>query len=141
VWQLGDIPSGTIRIDSEALRAALDALIENAVKHTEPDEAVELSAVALGDDLVIEVADGGIGVPPDAIDRIFDRFARGDDARTRSAGGAGLGLSIVKAVAQAHGGEATVSARDKGTSFFLRLPGFRPTARPSPALRTAGRQP
>lgn len=134
VWQLGGISSGTIRADSEALRAALDALIENAVKHTEPHEPIELSAVALGGDLVIEVADGGVGVPPDAIERIFDRFARGDDARTRSAGGAGLGLSIVRAVAHAHGGVATVTPRSgRGTSFCIRLPGFRPFM-PNPQL-------
>ena len=126
-WHLGSVPAGSIRIDTEAVRAAIDALVENAVKHTEEHQPIEVSAVALFGDLVIEVADGGAGVPPEAADRIFDRFARGDDARTRSDGGAGLGLAIVKAVAHAHGGSAAVAqSRTNGASFLLRLPGFRP---------------
>lgn len=128
-WQLGRLPSGTVDVDTEAVRAAVDALIENAVKHTEEHQSIEVSAVALGDDLVIEIADRGPGVPEDAIDRIFDRFARGDHARTRATGGAGLGLAIVRAVAEAHGGDASVrTRRGGGASFMLRLPGFRPLA-------------
>ena len=125
-WQLGTIAAGSIEIDSEAVRGAVDALIENAVKHTAPTDSIELSAVALADELLIEVADGGDGIPEDALERIFDRFARGDAARTRSAGGAGLGLSIVRAVAHAHGGSVEVSPRARGTAFILRLPAFRP---------------
>ena len=98
-WHLGSVPAGSIHVDTEAVRAAIDALIENAVKHTEEHQTIEVSAVALLGELMIEVADGGTGVPAEASDRIFDRFARGDDARTRSDGGAGLGLAIVKAVA------------------------------------------
>jgi signal transduction histidine kinase len=125
VWRLGAVPQGTIRVDEEAVRTALDALLENAVKHTEAHERIELSAVALGGDLVIEVADDGRGVPEEALDRIFDRFARGDDARTRSAGGVGLGLSIVSAIARAHGGRAELIPEGRrGSTFVLRLPGF-----------------
>jgi signal transduction histidine kinase len=139
-WQLGSMPTGTIRIDTEDVRAALDALVENAVKHTEPHEQIEISAVALADDLVVEVSDEGVGIPEVALDRIFDRFARGDDARTRSAGGVGLGLSIVRAVARAHGGAVTVSRRPgRGTSFLLRLPGFKPAAPPAVGARPAER--
>jgi signal transduction histidine kinase len=130
-WHLGPIPSGTIRLDTEAMRAAIDALVENAVKHTEEHQSIEISAVALADDLVIEIADRGPGVPAHAIDRIFDRFARGDDARTRSTGGAGLGLAIVRAVAEAHGGSASVrKRRGGGASFVLRVPGLRPPSPP-----------
>jgi signal transduction histidine kinase len=137
-WHLGAVPAGRIQVDTEAVRVAIDALIENALKHTEEHEPIEVSAVALGDDLVIEVADGGTGIPPDAIDRIFDRFARGDDSRTRSDGGAGLGLAIVNAVAQAHGGSASVTrSRASGASFHLCLPGFRPSAPHWLAVRTA----
>jgi signal transduction histidine kinase len=130
-WHLGPVPSGTVRVDTEAMRAALDALIENAVKHTEENQPIEISAIALGDDLVIEIADRGPGVPADAIDRIFDRFARGDDARSRATGGAGLGLAIVRAVAEAHGGTASVrTRRGGGASFLLRVPGLRPLLPP-----------
>ena len=95
-WILGTVSHGHIEADEEALRAALDALLENAVKYTEEHETIELRALGLGGDLVIEVVDGGCGIPPEALDRIFDRFARADDARTRTSGGVGLGLSIVE---------------------------------------------
>jgi signal transduction histidine kinase len=124
VWRLGSIPRGRLRADEEALRTALDALLENAVKHTEPHEAIELRARAAGRELVLEVADGGHGVPPEAVDRIFDRFARADDARNRAAGGAGLGLAIVDAIARAHGGSCAVRPLARGVVFALRLPGF-----------------
>lgn len=137
-WRLGAIAAGTIDIDTEAVRAALDALIENAVKHTEPPDSIEVSAVALADELLIEVADEGEGIPEDALERIFDRFARGDAGRTRSTGGSGLGLAIARAVAVAHGGGIEVTRRTPGTSFVLHLPAFRPamhvqTAVPAPS--------
>ncbi|HEX7083769.1 MAG TPA: HAMP domain-containing sensor histidine kinase [Gaiellaceae bacterium] len=129
-WRLGPVAPGRLRADEEALRAALDALLENAVKHTDPHDPIELRATALAGDLVIEVADGGAGVSPEALDRIFDRFARADDARTRADGGVGLGLSIVAAIAAAHGGSAAVVPQPSGATFVLQLPGFEPARRP-----------
>ena len=123
------------------MRIALDALLENAVKYTEPHETIELRATGLGDDLVIEVADEGRGVPADALSRIFERFGRADDARTRTNGGVGLGLSIVDAIARAHGGTCTVSARSRGTVFVLRLPGFRPSSDSPPTAMAATEPP
>ena len=131
-WFLGTVTPGHIEADEEALRAALDALLENAVKYTEEHETIELRALGLGGDLVIEVVDGGVGIPPEALDRIFDRFARADDARTRTSGGVGLGLSIVNAVANAHGGTCVVLPRERGSAFALQIPGFRPSPRPRP---------
>jgi signal transduction histidine kinase len=127
-WVLGPVTAGRLAADEEALRAALDALLENAVKHTEPHQAIELRATGLGDEIVIEVADEGSGVPPEAADRIFDRFARADDARARSDGGVGLGLAMVAAVASAHGGDARVVPSRRGAIFALQLPRFTPTA-------------
>src|SRR5439155_1744629 len=66
VWRLGHVAHGTVEADAEALRAALDALLENAVKHTEPYETVELGARSSGHELVFEVADGGRGVPEES---------------------------------------------------------------------------
>jgi signal transduction histidine kinase len=123
-WRLGGLAQGTLRVDSEQLRIALDALLENAVKYTEVGAAIELSAHAEGNVAVIEVADAGGGVPPEALERIFDRFARPDPARSRSNGGVGLGLAIVDAIAKAHGGRCTVSADEDGSTFSLQLPGF-----------------
>jgi signal transduction histidine kinase len=129
-WVLGAVSPGRLCADEEALRAALDALLENAVKHTDPHHSIELRATGLGDDLVIEVADEGVGVPPEAVDRIFDRFARADDARMRTEGGVGLGLAMVAAVAGAHGGSARVVPSRRGATFALQLPRFRPTGGP-----------
>jgi signal transduction histidine kinase len=134
-WLLGAVSPGWIDADEEALRAALDALLENAVKYTEPHETIELRANGLGGELVIEVVDDGCGIPLEARDRVFDRFARADDARTRTNGGVGLGLSIVAAVASAHGGTCVVLPRDRGSAFALQLPGFRPS--PSSRLASA----
>jgi signal transduction histidine kinase len=128
-WRLGAIDVGTLRADPETLRIALDALLENAVKYTEPREAIELSARADGYMVEIAVADGGAGIPAQALDRIFERFARADAARTRDRGGVGLGLAIVDAIAKAHGGRCTVRSSEQGSTFVLRLPGFQ--ARPA----------
>jgi two-component system OmpR family sensor kinase len=131
-WRLEVDVAGVVQADEEALRSALDALLENSVKYTEPRAAIELRAHAAGGEIVIEVADEGSGVPPEARERIFDRFARVDDARTRAQGGVGLGLAIVEAIAAAHGGRCTVEPRDKGTIFALHLPvRRRPEPRPA----------
>jgi signal transduction histidine kinase len=125
-WRLGPVARGQLTADEEALRIALDSLLENAVKHTEQGQPIELRAIAGGDSLTIEVADGGCGVPPEALDRIFERFARADDARARSDGGVGLGLSIAAAIAKGHGGACTAESGPGGAVFALRLPAFRP---------------
>jgi signal transduction histidine kinase len=79
--------------------------------------------------VLIEVEDEGCGVPPEALDRIFDRFARADAARTRSDGGVGLGLAIVDAIAKGHGGRCTVTSTGNGSIFALQLPAFTPHER------------
>ena len=125
-WRLGPLASGMLRADPEALRNAVDALLENAVRYTDPGDAVEIRSAAAGDELTIEIADGGPGVSPDALDRIFERFARGDASRSRERGGVGLGLAIVDAIARAHGGRCTVSTSSGGSIFRLTLPSFVP---------------
>jgi signal transduction histidine kinase len=125
-WRLGDLARGTLAADAEQLRIALDALLENAVKHTEPGDSIELRSEAMPAGVSIAVADGGPGVPEAALGRIFERFGRADSARNRAVGGVGLGLSIVDAVARSHGGACSVSTGQEGSTFALRLPGFRP---------------
>ena len=122
-WRLDVDLAGRLLADPEALRVALDALLENAVKYTDPGDSIELAAHADGaEGVVIEVSDSGTGVPPEALPRIFDRWARADGARTRERGGAGLGLAIVAAVARAHGGRCSVKPQPRGTTFRLHLP-------------------
>jgi signal transduction histidine kinase len=123
-WRLGSLPPGSLHADPEALRNALDALLENAVKYTEVSDTIELRARAHGRELSIEVADEGCAIAADALKRIFERFARADAARTRAQGGAGLGLAIVDTIAKAHGGRCTVRTSEAGSTFALRLPGF-----------------
>ena len=134
-WRLGNVPPGTLRADPEALRIALDALIENAVKYTEVPDGIELSARRIGGDLVIEVADEGQGLPPGVSKRIFERIARADTARSRAEGGAGLGLAIVDAIAKAHGGSCSAESAGAGTAFSLRFPGFASAAAVGSARR------
>jgi signal transduction histidine kinase len=138
-WRLGPLVPGSLLIDAERLRVALDALIENAVKYTQAPGAIELRARRDGDTSVsIEVHDDGCGVPAHALGQIFERFARADPARTRSAGGVGLGLAIVDAIVKAHGGSATVTSTPQGSTFALHLPSFTPTAVPAPPAPAGG---
>jgi signal transduction histidine kinase len=134
-WRLDVDLTGPMVADPEALRNAIDALLENAVKYTNPGDAVELAAYADGaGGVVIEVSDSGLGIPPDALPYIFDRWARADGARTRERGGAGLGLAIVAAVARAHGGGCSVKPLPRGTAFRLHLPvRVAPDKTPNPA--------
>jgi two-component system OmpR family sensor kinase len=128
VWRLGPLATGRLVVDADRLRAALDALLENAVKYSSPGAAIELRARACErGEVLIEVEDEGVGVPPEALSRIFERFARADSARSRSAGGVGLGLAITDAIAKAHGGICSVASTGSGSVFALRLPGFAPT--------------
>jgi signal transduction histidine kinase len=126
-WRLGPVAAGTLRAAPDRLRVALDALLENAVQHTQPGDLVAVRARADDHTLVIEVEDSGPGIPADAVDHIFDRFARADHARGRDGGGTGLGLAIVAAVAEAHHGRCSVASSDAGSTFSLTLPHFQPT--------------
>jgi signal transduction histidine kinase len=129
-WRLGDLAAGTLVADAEQLRIALDALLENAVKHTEPGDSIELRSRIEPHGVSIEVADGGVGIPHAALGRIFERFGRADSGRNRSAGGVGLGLSIVHAIARAHGGTCSVTTDGDGSTFALVLPEFQAAAEP-----------
>ena len=137
-WRLDVDVAGVVRVDPEALRSALDALLENAVKYTEPRAGIALRGHAVGGEIVIAVADEGAGVPDEALGSIFDRFARADDARTRAQGGVGLGLAIVAAIARAHGGRCTVERRNGQTVFSLAIPvGAEVEAEPAAVERLA----
>ena len=102
------------RADPLRLRQAIGNLVDNALRHGGGE--VRLQARADGDQVVIEVGDDGPGFPDDLVPRAFERFTRGDDARTR--GGAGLGLAIVAAIADAHGGAVAID----GATVSLSLP-------------------
>jgi len=122
-WSLGTLADVRVEGDADRLTLALDALIENAVDHTDPDGVIELSSRVEGETVVVAVADSGTGIPAREVKRIFDRFSRVDTGRSRAAGGFGLGLAIVKAIAEAHRGSIQVRSNvGKGSVFKLRLP-------------------
>lgn len=132
-WTLGRLAPGRLRADPDALRIALDALIENAVKATDPADSITIGCTGEAGRLAIEVADEGGGIPPEALGHIFNRFARADSSRSRARGGAGLGLAIVDAIVRAHGGSCSARNSADGAVFTLRFPGFAP----SPAAAVA----
>jgi signal transduction histidine kinase len=122
-WRLGSAEEATVLADRERLSVALDALIENAVNHTSERDTIEVGTFRHDGRAVISVRDSGIGIPEADLDRIFDRFARADPGRSRQTGGAGLGLAIVRAIVDAHGGTIHVeSAEGAGTRFEISLP-------------------
>jgi two-component system sensor histidine kinase SenX3 len=111
--------------DRGQLHAAVSNLVENAVTYSPEQSRVAVTAELAGEDVRITVADHGIGIPGDEIDRIFERFYRVDPARARSTGGTGLGLSIVKHVAASNGGSVEVwSEPGSGSTFTLVLPSW-----------------
>ena len=104
-----EVPDGLLAsADRPRLRQVLANIVDNAVKYTPSGGRVSITGRAAGDDVVIEVADTGIGVAPEHLQRIWDRLYRADG--TGPERGLGLGLSLVKAVVEAHGGRAEVSS-------------------------------
>jgi two-component system OmpR family sensor kinase len=109
--------------DRQRLSQVAANLLANVRMHTAAGTAARVAVAAAGGRALLEVADRGDGMAPEQAARVFERFYRTDPGRSRGKGGAGLGLSIVAAIAQAHGGRATVtSAPGEGTSFRVELP-------------------
>ena len=109
--------------DPARLKQVVVNLLDNAVKYTPENGAIQLSVNAFNGHAILEVADNGIGIPPDALPHVFDRFFRVDSARSAEGGSAGLGLSIVKSICSAHGAEVDVqSILRKGSCFRVMLP-------------------
>ncbi len=109
--------------DPDRLKQLVLILIDNAIKYTEPGGRVDVGLRRTGGEAVIEVTDTGSGIAPEHLARVFERFYRGDLARTRNAGGTGLGLPIARWIVEEHGGSVELaSAPAKGTTATVRLP-------------------
>ncbi|MDV9178821.1 HAMP domain-containing sensor histidine kinase, partial [Streptomyces sp. W16] len=109
--------------DPVRLRQVVGNLVSNALRHTPAGGSVTLRARRVGDQMTIEVADTGTGIPAEDLPRVFDRFWRAEKSRSRRTGGSGLGLAIVRRLAEAHGGTVTVASTvGAGTVFTVRLP-------------------
>jgi signal transduction histidine kinase len=120
-------PSCEASVDAIRMRQAFGNLLDNAIKYTPEGGMVTVTASRDGNRAVVRFCDNGIGIPPEEQGRIWDRLYRGD--KSRSQRGLGLGLSVVKAVVEAHGGTATVlSVAGQGSEFTVTLSAAVPTA-------------
>jgi two-component system, OmpR family, sensor kinase len=116
---------GTLQADPERLTQVFRNLVRNAVRHTGPGDSVTISARPEDGRIEFCVADAGPGIPPDRLERIFDRFYRTDEARDRDHGGSGLGLPIARAIVEAHGGRIwATSPPGGGAQIHFELPGY-----------------
>jgi signal transduction histidine kinase len=123
--------SPTLAVDPDKLSQAVINLLSNALKYTPPGGAVEVRVDTRPSGTEIRVADTGVGIDPQDIPRVFERFYRADNSRSRATGGAGIGLSIAKAIVESHGGTiSAVSQPGRGSEFLITLP-------PAPARQTS----
>jgi heavy metal sensor kinase len=128
------IPGGSVMGDPDLLKRLLDNLLDNALRHAPNGGEVRVVAICDDSASTVTVSDSGPGVPTDAQPHLFERFSRGDPARSRSTGGAGLGLSICAAIARAHNGGIELAPGPlPGATFTLHLP-MQHGAAPEPAL-------
>ncbi|MFD9389706.1 sensor histidine kinase [Streptomyces sp. NPDC060000] len=136
VWRL-ELPDepALVSADAARLQQVLVNLLANARTHTAPGTTVTARVQRRGPWLCVDVQDNGQGIPADLLPHVFERFARGDSARSRTTGSTGLGLAIVQAVATAHGGAVTVDSVPGRTVFTVHLPALAPAV-PQPAPET-----
>jgi signal transduction histidine kinase len=117
---------GTLWADPARLTQVLRNLIRNAVAHTERGDRISVLARAHSLHLEISISDGGAGIAPDELERIFERFHRANGSRSRDDRGSGLGLAIARAIIEAHGGSICAeSTQGHGATFRIDLPGYR----------------
>ncbi len=122
-FNLGNLDDLTVKGDKVKLRQLFTSLLENAVKYTESGGSVTSSVELKNRTAVVAVSDTGIGIAPEHLPRLFERFYRVDTARSRADGGSGLGLAIAKTIAEAHGGRIEVESDvGKGSTFRVILP-------------------
>ncbi|PKW08714.1 two-component system, OmpR family, sensor kinase [Streptomyces sp. 1222.5] len=139
-WRL-DLPDEPAPVSADAARIqqVLVNLLGNARKHTPPGTTVIARVQRRGAWMCVDVEDNGPGIPAGLLPHVFERFARGDSARSRATGSTGLGLAIVQAVAAAHGGAVTVDSVPGRTVFTVHLPALAPTgSRPVPVAMPTG---
>jgi len=116
-----DLPA--IQVDQMWIGRLVRKMVDNAIQYTPPEGTINIKTFQRDGGLVLEVQDSGIGINPDDIPYIFDRFYRADSARPAATGGTGLGLAIVRKVVDAHGGRIEVkSVPEQGSTFIVWLP-------------------
>ena len=127
------LPTEDIALECDPTRLAqvISNLLDNAAKYTERVGRIWLNVARQRSDLVIEVRDTGIGIPPEMLPRVFDMFVQAGQAKQRSRGGLGLGLRLAKRLVEMHGGSITARSEGpgKGSAFEVRLPAMMPGQR------------
>ena len=125
-----DAPNtATLEADEERLTQVITSLLANVRVHTPEGTEIDVIVRSGADRVAIDVIDDGPGIPEAALDQVFDRFHRADPSRSRSSGGAGLGLAIVQAIVNAHGGTVSASRSESGgTRIAIELPEAGPSA-------------
>jgi two-component system phosphate regulon sensor histidine kinase PhoR len=109
--------------DRARLKQVTVNLLDNAIKYTTAGGRIDIRVARRGEKAILEINDTGIGIPGDALPRVFERFFRVDKARSRDLGGAGLGLSIVKSICTAHRGTVHLDSKEgQGTRIVVELP-------------------
>lgn len=124
---INHFPDEDIQIEADSVRISqvIHNLLQNAANYSEVGGKIEVRMLASANEVVLSIQDNGIGIPSDKLPYIFDRFYRTDESRTRSTGGAGLGLAIAKAIVELHGGTIHVASSGtttEGTRFDIHLP-------------------
>jgi two-component system, OmpR family, heavy metal sensor histidine kinase CusS len=114
--------SGTIKADAVLFRRALSNLLSNALRYTPSGGVIELTAAPVPGGTMVGVTNPGPGIPPEKLDKVFERFYRGDEARSNSADSTGLGLAIVRSIMELHQGKAVAESSDGLTRFSLLFP-------------------
>jgi len=110
-------------LDRSLTLRAVSNLVSNAIAHTAPGGTVTMAAANEDAAIRIEVSDTGVGIPAEALTRVFDRFFRVDPSRSQSSGGTGLGQAIVQSILTLHGGSAEITSQlGRGTRVTLRMP-------------------
>jgi signal transduction histidine kinase len=116
-------PEATVAGDQARLYQLFRALVSNAVQYTDPGGRITISSEVAPHSVCVRIGDTGIGIPAESLGRVFDRFYRVEQARTRASGGSGLGLTIAKWIAELHHATISVeSAPGKGSEFTVCFP-------------------
>ena len=127
------VQSAFVRGDEDRLRQVFDNLLRNAIKYSPQGQPIDVTVDADGEDFRFTVRDRGMGIPPEDMPRLFERFARASNARRAKIAGTGIGLFIVKMIVERHGGSITVESKlGEGSTFTLTLPSIDATVSKRP---------